>query len=178
MKIFNFCLVVLCLALNACAGQNVQEANLTYVSLNKNRSMARLFFKSDVDFSKVIDEKKGQSIGSRTIQCSLTDDVNFTPGHSLQYFLEGQLSRSEGQDNIGFMYSSDLLFAMSDEENEKYRINKNINGMVLNDAFRAMIFNRKKIPCKVIVTVVYSSPYLSKIMYVPSKDLIDSFFNK
>jgi hypothetical protein len=178
MKIINFCLVVLCLALNACASQNVQEATLTYVSLNKNRSIARLFFKSDVEFSKVIDEKKGQSMGSRTVKCSLTDDVDFTPGHSLQYFLEGRLNIGEGQGNIGYMYFSDLLFAMSDEENEKYRINKNINGMVLNDAFRVMIVNREKIPCKVVVTVVYGSPYMSKVMYVPSKDLVDSFFNK
>ncbi|AMC34101.1 hypothetical protein VN23_05575 [Janthinobacterium sp. B9-8] len=149
-----------------------------YVSLNKNRSMARLFFKSDVDFSKVIDEKKGQSIGSRTVQCSLTDDVDFTPGHSLQYFLEGKLSGNEGQDSVGFIYFSDLLFALSDEENEKYRVNKKIHGMVLKDAFKAMIVNREKIPCKVVVTVVYGPPYMSKIMYVPSKDLIDSFFNK
>ncbi|MCX7289512.1 hypothetical protein [Janthinobacterium sp.] len=176
MKIINFCLLVLCLALSACASKNAQEANLTYVSLNKHRSMARLSFKSDVDLSKVADEKNGQAIGSSTVKCSLTDDIDFTPGHPIQFFLEGRLNIVEAKESIGYKYFSDLLFALSDEENEKNRNNKKIHEMVMKDAFKAMIVKKEKIPCKVVVTIVYGPPYMSKIMYIPSKELVDSFF--
>ena len=167
-----------CFFLGACASHNISEANLKLVAINKYKAIANLSFRSDVDFFSALDKKSGLSLGFPSVQCALTNDLDFTPGHEMPFSTSGSLERNKVQSGEGYIYHSNMWFVLSEKEKEKKIKTGLINGVEYDIALKKMILDRVSIPCRVVMTIVYADPYFSKILYVPSEKFYNAYFDR
>ncbi|MFJ2481454.1 hypothetical protein ACIOWE_14345 [Pseudomonas sp. NPDC087598] len=161
MSILKICAVTLLVMLAGCSfKQNKPPANLQFSKIERVRKtvLYDLYFSSDVN---ILGPYKSL-VGVRLI-CALGDDLDFSTGHRMKWFVKGSVSQDRTGTDLDFV--SRITFNESDT-----------NGSSESDLKAAELKNllksKTEIPCRFLANATMMDTYYSNVMYVPVESII------
>jgi len=164
---YKFLLCILMVICSGCAKDHVKPpANLSFVSVARERALYDVRYQSDVDVLDLFDRGERKGMASGTLECALGDDEDFAVDKSMQFSALGLITSDKGQANkTGFSYltSAFLIETSSDRSSDR-----NLSAVELNQ----LLSGKQQIPCKVVVTAYGYKPYYSNTMNLPVADLL------
>jgi hypothetical protein len=159
-------LVCMVMLVGTCAcSESWPVANLKFIGVLGGADYIRLNYKSDVNFESMFDAGSMRKIVTKRLLCALSEDQNFSVGHVIQEYGEGEVLRGKNPGAAIFGYVSPVYFFYTDD-------NDTTRNYIEGSTLRVLLRQRKKIPCKVVMTVYLSSPYYSAVMWVPNSEIL------
>ncbi|WP_426233982.1 hypothetical protein [Pseudomonas sp. TWP3-2] len=153
-------LAVFILMTSACSLNHGRPiANLQYLKTERLRTTGiyQIYFKSDVDLLGLFKSSIGQGL-----VCSLTDDLDFSQAHKIKQSGFGFIERVSAD---SLLYRADVIFdELVDGKGEE----KRLKGTTLIPFLKV----RDSISCVFRVHSTTYKTYFSKIMQVPSAELL------
>ncbi len=154
-------LAVMILMVSACSLNHGRPiANLQYSKTDRLRSTGiyHIYFSSDVELLQLFKSSIGQGL-----VCSLTDDQDFSQAHRIKQSGFGFIERVSTD---SLLYRADVLFdEQVDDKGEERRLK--------GDSLVPFLKSRDSISCVFRVHSTTYKTYFSKIMHVPSVDLMN-----
>lgn len=155
-------LLVLILITSACSLNHGRPvANLEYTKTERLRSTGiyQVYFSSDVELLGLFKSSIGQGL-----VCSLTDDLDFSQSHQIKQSGFGFVERLSAD---SLLYRADVIFDESvDGKGEERRLK--------GETLAPFLSARDTISCVFKVHSTTYKTYFSKIMHIPSADLLKS----
>jgi hypothetical protein len=161
-------LILLAAGLAGCEAK-APVARLSYVDIQSIGYAYHLKFASNLPILDLFKENKHQRPVLTELVCSLDADDNFDFNHRFKYFARGRIEFVEQRAVAGeprFIFDSKIHFWESpkDEMGSDKSLAKEELDVILKDG--------QSVPCKVRMTVNFSSPYYSETMIVPAQDIL------
>ena len=161
-------IILLATCLAACEAE-APVAHLSYVGFQTIGYNYHLKFASDLPVLDLFKDNKHQRPVLTELVCSLDADHNFDVNHRLKHFASGRIDfveKSTGPGKTPYIFDSNMHFRESpvDEMGSDLSLAKEELDVLLKD--------KQAIPCKVRMTVNFSSQYYSETMTVPAADIL------
>ena len=165
---------LLVIFLISCAAK-APVAKINYMGIEAVGFSYHLLFAADVPILELFSENKHQRIVFSELVCSLDTDHNFDIEHKLKYFAQSGfkfLKQTTIAEKKAYVFDADIEFreAPADEMGNDQSIAKEKLTILLKD--------KKSIPCKIRMTVDFSTPYYSETFLVPATDILAAVSNR
>lgn len=155
---------ILLAAVPACS-PNRPVANLKFVEATNSGSHIRIHYQSDTDFDSVVDRAGKRKVVTTRLRCALEEDQDFSVGHIIERYGEGQDIKEEvfSKTIIGYIATMYFFETFNKDTTRRY---------ISGEELRVILGRREKIPCKVVMTIYLSRPYYSATMWIPSSEIL------
>ncbi len=166
---FTFPIIALVAFLSGCEAK-APVAQIEYLDFNASARSYHLKFASDQPILELFSMNKHQRIVHAEMRCSLGNDQNLDFEHYLKHFADGDLTFVEMREpkyKTRYVYHANLRFWVSGPA--EYQGDESL----AKEELDALLKHKDSIPCKVRMTVNFSSPYYSETMLVPAKDILE-----
>lgn len=144
-------------------------AELDYLGFYAEGRTYHLRFAADQPILELFSMNKHQRIVLAQMRCSLGVDRNLNFEHYLKHYATGGLKFIELRDSkhkLRYVHDADLRFWASGPAELQG------DESLAKEELDVLLKDKDTIPCKVRMTVNFSSPYYSKTMLVPTKDIL------
>lgn len=158
-KIWIFVFLVGCTA-------NKPTAELIYKNIYFAGESIAINFYSNIEFDKIYADNRLQNVVRTYLLCALDNDENFDVKHRLRYTFEGNLALRQPPNARESRYSYRALgsFYANSADGSEF-------GLIRDKELVKILGQNKYVPCKVIMTVYFSSSYYSNTMLIPVSDI-------
>ncbi|MGA5482050.1 hypothetical protein [Pseudomonas siliginis] len=162
--------LIICVLLIVCSGcakdHSKPAANLSFVSVKRERTLYDIRYQTDVDVLDLFDQGQRKGMIAGFLTCALGDDHDFSIEKAMQFSAVG-LIESDGEPRPGekfsYLTSAFLVETSSNRSSQRY-----LSRLELND----LLSNKSQIPCKLFVTAFGYKTYYSNTMNIPTADLL------
>ena len=161
-------IAIIAACLSGCEAK-APAAKLDYLGFHGIGRSYHLRFATDQPILDLFSKNKHQRVVLAEMRCSLENDQDLNFEHYLKHFADGDLTfvgMRKGKHKMTYVHDANLRYWRSgpqeyqgDESHAKEELD-----ILLKD--------KATIPCKVRMTVNFSSPYYSETMQVPTKDIL------
>ena len=159
-------LLVACVAVSC--DQPKPRATLHFERMYQLPTTTVVEFTANLHIEDLYAKHRHQKVVRKYLKCALGEDVDFAVENKMRYAFEGTLqlhgSFMAGDKNKVRYLSHGDFYELPPQSNNL----ELLRGQKLVD----VVGTKKSVPCKVIMTVYFSSPYYSNTMQIPAADIL------
>jgi hypothetical protein len=156
--------MVLCSACAKDHGKPIASLSYDAITARPGTDLYDVRFTADVDLLNIFDASE-HPIGGR-LRCALSNDHDFSIDHVMAQSARGPIARDTLRKSTnGFAFVATVFFTETLDDGTSDRT---LKGAELND----LIASTPAIPCKYIMAAHNFKPYYSKLLMVPTKDIL------